>query len=91
MKMIKNEFSKLSTDDYVSKETYIDYLVQFYSTSDDADSIMKSLQVLGDPNNVKEAMLKQPPLDDDDIKYLMSKCDDGNSLSDFIQAAFDSE
>lgn len=80
-------FSELSSEGFVERDAYLAYLEQFFSTSDDADSLMKSLQTLGDPENVSEEMLQQPPLTDDDVAYLMSKSEDG-SLAAFIQASF---
>merc|ERR1719412_260173 len=66
-------FGELSSDGFVERDSYLGYLEQFFSTSDDADSLLKSLQTLGDPDNVSEEMLQQPPLTDDDVAYLMSK------------------
>lgn len=80
-------FSELSTEGFVTREAYMSYLEQFFSTSDDADSIMKSLQTLGDPDNMTEDMLQQPPLTQEDIDYLMSK-KENDSLAAFIAQAF---
>lgn len=71
----------------IDKQTYMNYVVSFFTTSDDADSIMKSLHVLGDPENVSEDMFNQPALSDEDREYLMSRAEDG-SLASFIASSF---
>jgi len=71
----------------MDKATYMEYVVSFFTTSDDADSIMKSLHVLGDPENVTEAMFDNPQLTEEDRQYLMGKAENG-SLADFIAQSF---
>jgi len=80
-------FSELQTDAHIDQDTFLGYLEEFFTTSDDADSIVKSLQVLGDPENVTEEMLSQPPLSTEDVAYLMAKSEDG-SLAAFINSSF---
>lgn len=80
-------FGELQTDAKIDEATFVNYLTEFFTTSDDAESIVKSLQVLGDPDNVTEEMLSQPPLTEDDIAYLMAKSEDG-SLAAFINSSF---
>ena len=98
---------------HIDQTTFVNYLEEFFTTSDDAESIVvtffflvfssfvfhiswfpkgfvffqKSLQVLGDPENVTEEMLSQPPLTEEDIAYLMAKAEDG-SLAGFINSSF---
>lgn len=74
-------------DEHVAEKEFKDYLEQFFTTSDDAESVFKSLQVLGDPENVTEEMLAQPPLTEEDVQYLMSKAEEG-SLASFINSSF---
>merc|ERR550532_1850943 len=71
----------------LDKETYMNYVISFFTTSDDKDSIMKSLHVLGDPENVTPEMFNNPQLSTEDQAYLMEKAEDG-SLQSFIAAAF---
>lgn len=78
-------FGELSVDGFIERQVYLDYLTEFFSTSDTSDSVMKSLQVLGDPENVSDDMLAGLSAEDKD--YLMSKCEDG-SLAAFIAEAF---
>jgi len=80
-------FEELQTEAHIDSTTFANYLEEFFTTSDDAESIVKSLQVLGDPNNVTEEMLSQPPLTEEDIAYLMGKAEDG-SLAGFINSSF---
>lgn len=81
-------FSELRTSEgFIEEQVYIDYLVQFFSQGDNADAIFKSLQVLGDPENLTPEMLAQPPLTEDDVAYLMDKTEDG-SLAAFIASTF---
>lgn len=72
-------------DEHIAEKEFKDYLEQFFTTSDDAESVFKSLQVLGDPENVTEEMLAQ--LSAEDVAYLMGKADDG-SLASFINSSF---
>jgi len=72
---------------HIARDTYITYLTNFFSTSDTADSVLKSLQVLGDPENITEEMLSQPPLSPEDVEYLLSKTENGN-LAEVIQSVF---
>jgi hypothetical protein len=74
-------------DEHIAEKEFCNYLEQFFTSSDDAESVFKSLQVLGDPNNVTEEMLAQPPLTEDDIQYLMGKAEEG-SLAAFINSSF---
>lgn len=81
-------FGELRTaEGFIEEETYINYLVQFFSQGDNADALMKSLQVLGDPENITAEMLAQPPLTEDDVAYIMDKTEDG-SLAAFIASTF---
>jgi len=80
-------FDELQSDVHIDNATFLQYLEEFFTTSDDAESIVKSLQVLGDPENVTEEMLSQPPLDAEDVAYLMAKAEDG-SLAAFINSSF---
>lgn len=74
-----------SGDNHVSAETFEQFLVHHFTTSDDVDSVMKSLQVLGDPNNIDEGMFSQ--LSPEDREYIMSKSEEG-SLASFINSSF---
>lgn len=79
-------YSELSTGEgFIERETYINYLVAFFSTSDNADSIMKSFQILGDPENLSDDMMTL--LTEEDREYLNAKAEDG-SLAAFISASF---
>merc|ERR1719447_19445 len=55
----------------VVKDAYIAYLTEFFSTSDSADSVIKSLSQLGDPKNVTPEMFNN--FSQEDIDYLLSK------------------
>lgn len=74
-------------DEHIAEKEFCAYLEQFFTSSDDAESVFKSLQVLGDPNNVTEEMLAQPPLTEEDVQYLMGKAEEG-SLASFINSSF---
>jgi len=80
-------FANLQTEAHIDQPVFLKYLEEFFTTSDDADSIVKSLQVLGDPENVTEEMLSQPPLTAEDVEYLMGKAEEG-SLAAFINSSF---
>jgi len=71
----------------IDKDTYLQYVSSFFSTSDDQDSIMKSLHVLGDPENVTEEMFNSPQLTAEDQAYLLQQAEDG-SLASFIAKSF---
>jgi len=81
-------FKNLCSEEmFIERETYIKYLTAFFTNTDDADSVMKSLQVLTDPQNAQAENLNYGALTEDDIEYLMSKADNG-SLEAFIAEAF---
>jgi len=81
-------YSELSSQEgFIEEETYINYLVEFFSQEDNADAVFKSLQVLGDPANMTEEMLNTPPLTEEDVAFLMEKSANG-SLEEFIQSTF---
>merc|ERR1719369_2477089 len=42
-------WGSMSEDGTISKEQFMAYLEEFYSTSDTAESVLKSLQVIGNP------------------------------------------
>lgn len=85
---LDHTFDQLANEEhFVEREVYLNYLKEFFSNSDDADSIMKSLQVLGDPTNVTAEDLLYNPLTEEDVAYLMSKAEEG-SLEAFINQSF---
>jgi actinin alpha len=71
----------------LDKSTYMNYVESFFTTDDDADSIMKSLHVLGDPENVTAEMFNNPQLTQEDQEYLLAQAEDG-SLASFIAKSF---
>merc|ERR550539_1704872 len=71
----------------IDKPTYIQYVTSFFTTSDDEASIMKSLHILGDPENVTKEMFNSPQLNEEDQEYLLAKAEDG-SLASFIAQSF---
>jgi len=72
-------------DNHISLDTFEQFLVHHFTNSDDADSVMKSLQVLGDPENVDESMFSS--MSPEDREYIMSKAEEG-SLASFINSSF---
>lgn len=74
----------------VERDVYIKFLTEFFTNSDDAASILKSLQVLGNPDAVDENMLNYKPLTEEDVQYLLSKADEG-SLATYVDACFSQE
>jgi len=83
-----NWSSMCSEDGFIEKQHFIDYLTAFFTTSDTGDSIMKSLQVLGDPAAPSDDMWTG--MSDEDKEYLanmISNAEDG-SLANAIAATF---
>lgn len=63
-------FRSVSYEAKVTREQFIAYLTQFFTTSDDANSLIKSLQVLGDPDDFD---YETSGLSAEDAEYLQSK------------------
>lgn len=82
-----NWSSMSSEDGFIEKQQFIDYLTAFFTTSDTADSIMKSLQVLGDPEQPSDDMFAGMSEEDRDYLNQLIENNDG-SLAAAITASF---
>jgi len=80
-----------SQDGFIEKQQFLDYLESFFTTSDTAESIMKSLQVLGDPSSPTDDMWTG--MSEEDKAYLGSMIEgaEEGSLANAIAATFASE
>lgn len=80
--------SNASDDGFIEKQQFLDYLTAFFTTSDTADSIMKSLQVLGNPDDPSDDMFVG--MSDEDKAYLSTMIDgaEEGSLANAIAATF---
>jgi len=79
-------WSSMSEDGTISKEQFMAYLEEFYSTSDTAESVLKSLQVIGNPDEFDESMCVG--MSDEDKAYLMELSQRDGGLAAAIQGAF---
>jgi len=85
-----NWSSMCTEDGFIERQQFLDYLTAFFTTSDTADSIMKSLQVLGDPEAPTDDMFIG--MSEEDKEYLQGLIASGDgSLAAAIQASFASE
>jgi len=82
-------FEELAEEAKLSRDIYTKYLEEFFSQSDDAESVLKSLQVLGNPKASEEEDLKKlAGLSDDDIQFLLENMGEGENLETFIANSF---
>lgn len=80
-------FAAQAVEGMISKEQFLAYLEQFYSTEDTAESITKSAQVLGDPNS-SDFDMNGLGLDEEDVAYLKSQMGEEGTLADYINGVF---
>jgi len=81
-------WTSMSEEGTISKEQFMKYLEEFYSTSDTAESVLKSLQVLGNPEDMDESMFVGMSAEDIEyLKELQARGGDGG-LAAAIQGAF---
>jgi len=73
---------------FIEKQTFLEYLEAFFTTSDTAESIMKSLQVLGNPEAPSDDMWTG--MSEEDRAYLATMIDgaEEGSLANAIAATF---
>lgn len=81
----ENWKNQASESGFIERQQFMDYLTAFFSTSDDADSILKSMQVLGDPENPTDDMFAG--MSQEDIDYLNSFAGEGG-LAAAIKGVF---
>jgi len=82
-------FEELAEEAKLSRDIYTKYLEEFFSQSDDAESVLKSLQVLGNPKAKEEDELKQlAGLSEEDIQFLLKNMGEGDDLETFIANSF---
>jgi len=82
-----NWSSMCSEDGFIEKQQFMDYLTAFFTTSDTADSIMKSMQVLGNPDAPTDDMFVG--MSDEDAAYLKSMMENSEgSLASAIASTF---
>jgi len=79
-------WSSLCEDGTISKEQFMNYLTEFYSTSDTAESVLKSLQVLGNPEEPDESMWIGMTEEDKEYMQMLAARDGG--LAAAIEGAF---
>jgi len=80
-------WGSMSEEGTISKEQFMNYLENFYSTSDTAESVLKSLQVLGNPDEFDASMCVG--MSQEDIDYLNELSGRDGGLAAAIQGAFD--
>merc|ERR1719204_910383 len=80
-------WSSMSEEGTISKEQFMAYLEEFYSTSDTAESVMKSLEVLGNPAEPNDDMWIG--MSDEDKAYLEELSGRDGGLAAAIAGAFE--
>merc|ERR1719492_109220 len=67
----ENEEGKL----WISRDKYVTFMRNIYESADTAESVVKSASQLGNAEKMTVADLQVPPIDKDDIDFLLSQVD----------------
>jgi len=74
----KKSFKQLATEETatepacLTRDKFLGFLENMYTASDTPESILASMDMLGKSTALTESDLKQPPLDDEDRKFLLA-------------------
>lgn len=83
----EENWASMASDGSITKEQFIEYLTNFFTTSDTAESVMKSLQVLGNPDAPTDDMFIG--MSEEDTQYLTAMMSENDgSLAAAIAATF---
>merc|ERR1712048_703669 len=67
----ENEEGKM----WISRDKYVTFMRNMYESADNAESVVKSVSQLGNPEKMTVADLRVPPIDQDDIDFLLGQVD----------------